>query len=129
MCVPPGSKLFALLMGPSIDVAVAIAADSPVRVRDPLHCLLHLALLATIACLASPRQEQYHRESMDMDKDDRVQLNVRVRPGARKALKALAALRGQGQSEVLEEMIEKALQTALVEAADEIKRQGRRVIP
>jgi hypothetical protein len=29
----------------------------------------------------------------------------------------------------LEEMIEEALQTALVEAADEIKRQGRRVIP
>jgi uncharacterized protein (DUF1778 family) len=64
-----------------------------------------------------------------MDKDDRVQLNVRVSPGARKALKALAALRGQGQSEALEEMIEEALQKALVEAADEIKRQGRRVIP
>ena len=64
-----------------------------------------------------------------MDKDDRVQLNVRVSPGARKALKALASLRGQGQSEVLEEMIEEALQKALVEAADEIKRQGRRVIP
>jgi uncharacterized protein (DUF1778 family) len=67
--------------------------------------------------------------SVEINKDDRVQLNVRVRPGARKALKALAALRGQGQSEVLEEMIEKALQTALVEAADEIKRQGRRVVP
>lgn len=66
---------------------------------------------------------------MDADKEDRVQLNVRVSPGARKALKALAALRGEGQSEVLEEMIEEALQTALVEAADEIKRQGRRVIP
>jgi uncharacterized protein (DUF1778 family) len=66
---------------------------------------------------------------MAIHKDDRVQLNVRVRPGARKALKALAALRGQGQSEVLEEMIEEALQKALVEAADEIKRQGRRVIP
>ena len=64
-----------------------------------------------------------------MDKDERVQLNVRVRPEARKALKTLAALRGQGQSEVLEEMIEEALQRALVEAADEIKRQGRRVIP
>ena len=65
----------------------------------------------------------------NMDKDDRVQLNVRVNPGARKALKALAALRGRGQSEVLEAMIEEALQTALIEAADEIKRQGRRVIP
>ena len=64
----------------------------------------------------------------DMDKD-RVQLNVRVHPGARKALKALAALRGRGQTEVLEEMIEEALQKALIEAADEIKRQGRRVIP
>jgi predicted DNA-binding protein len=66
---------------------------------------------------------------VDRDKDDRVQLNVRVRPEARKGLKALAALRGEGQSEVLEEMIEDALQTAPVEAADEIKRQGRRVIP
>lgn len=64
-----------------------------------------------------------------MERDERVQLNVRVRPEARKALKALAALRGQGQSEVLDEMIEHALQKALVEAADEIKRQGRRVIP
>jgi uncharacterized protein (DUF1778 family) len=64
-----------------------------------------------------------------MERDERVQLNVRVSPGARKALKALAALRGQGQSEVLEEMIEEALQKALVEAADAIKRQGRRVIP
>ena len=67
--------------------------------------------------------------TVERDKDDRVQLNVRVRPEARKALKALAALRGEGQSVVLEEMIEDALQTALVEAADEIKRQGRRVIP
>lgn len=66
---------------------------------------------------------------MRTEKDDRVQLNVRVRPGARKALKALAALRGQGQSEVLEEMLEEALQTALVEAAEQIKRKGRRVIP
>jgi uncharacterized protein (DUF1778 family) len=86
-------------------------------------------LLANIACLAIGVKGEYDRESMETDKDDRVQLNVRVRPGARKALKALAALRGQGQSEVLEEMIEEALQTALVEAADEIKRQGRRVIP
>jgi hypothetical protein len=75
------------------------------------------------------RQDPVPWGTMDTDKDDRVQLNVRVRPGARKALKALAALRGQGQSEVLEEMIEEALQAALVEAADEIKRQGRRVVP
>jgi hypothetical protein len=88
-----------------------------------------VASIATIAYLAKGVKGEYHRGSMDIDKDDRVQLNVRVRPGARKALKALAALRGQGQSEVLEEMIEEALQTALVEAADEIKRQGRRVIP
>ncbi len=85
------------------------------------------ALLANIAWLAGLVKRRYHGGLMD--KDDRVQLNVRVRPGARKALKALAALRGQGQSEVLEEMIEEALQKALVEAADEIKRQGRRVIP
>jgi hypothetical protein len=86
-------------------------------------------LLAKLADLAKGVKGEYDGDSMDTDKDDRVQLNVRVRPGARKALKALAALRGQGQSEVLEEMIEEALQTALVEAADEIKRQGRRVIP
>ena len=86
-----------------------------------------LALLANIAWLARPVKRRYHGGLMD--KDDRVQLNVRVSPGARKALKALAALRGQGQSEVLEEMIDEALQKALVEAADEIKRQGRRVIP
>jgi uncharacterized protein (DUF1778 family) len=60
---------------------------------------------------------------------ERVQLNVRVRPSARKALKALAALRGQGQSEVLEDMIEEALQKELLRAADNIKRQGRRVFP
>jgi uncharacterized protein (DUF1778 family) len=86
-------------------------------------------LLANIANLAELVKASTIETCMDMDKDDRVQLNVRVRPSARKALKALAALRGQGQSEVLEEMIEEALQTALVEAADVIKRQGRRVIP
>ena len=64
-----------------------------------------------------------------MNQDERVQLNVRVRPSARKALKALAALRGQGQSEALEDMIEEVLQKELVRAADEIKRKGRPVIP
>ena len=64
-----------------------------------------------------------------MKEDERVQLNVRVRPSARKALKALAALRGQGQSEALEDMIEEALQKELVRAADQIKRKGRPVFP
>ena len=64
-----------------------------------------------------------------MKEDERVQLNVRVRPSARKALKALAALRGQGQSEALEDMIEEALQKELVRAAEEIKRKGRPVFP
>jgi hypothetical protein len=64
-----------------------------------------------------------------MNQDERVQLNVRVRPSARKALKALAALRGQGQSEALEDMIEEVLQKELVRAAGEIKRKGRPVIP
>ena len=62
-----------------------------------------------------------------MKEDERVQLNVRVRPSARKALKALAALRGQGQSEALEDMIEEALQKELVRAAEEIKPKGRPV--
>ena len=61
--------------------------------------------------------------------EEQVQLNVRVRPSARKALKAVAALRGQAQAEVLEEMIEEALQKALAQAAEDIKRQGRRVFP
>jgi uncharacterized protein (DUF1778 family) len=61
--------------------------------------------------------------------DERVQLNVRVRPSARKALKALAALRGKGQSEALEDMIEEALQKELVRAAAEIKQKGRSVFP
>lgn len=64
-----------------------------------------------------------------MSGSERVQLNVRVHSSARKALRALAALRGKGQAEVLEEVIEEALQEALAEAANEIKRQGRRVFP
>lgn len=64
-----------------------------------------------------------------MSSEEQVQLNVRVRPSARKALKALAALRGQAQAEVLEDMIEEALQNALAQAAEDIKRQGRRVFP
>ena len=64
-----------------------------------------------------------------MSSDQRVQLNVRVRPEVRSALKALAALAGKPQSEVMEEMIEESLREALVEAAEEIKRHGRRVIP
>lgn len=84
-------------------------------------------MLASIARLAALVKEEYDGDSME--EGERVQLNVRVRPEARKALKAVAALRGQNQSEVLEELVEQALQTALVEAADEIKRQGRRVIP
>ena len=47
----------------------------------------------------------------------------------RKALRALAALKGKSQAEVLEEVIAEALQKELAEAADEIKRRGRRVIP
>jgi predicted DNA-binding protein len=62
-----------------------------------------------------------------MQEDDQVQLNVRVHPGVRTSLKALAALRGRGQSEVLEEIVERALEKALVEAADEIKKRGRRL--
>ena len=93
-----------------------------------MHPRLRASGLAIKHSLAS-RGRQTPVPWTSMDKDDRVQLNVRVSPGARKALKALAALRGQGQSEALEEMIEEALQKALVEAADEIKRQGRRVIP
>ena len=64
-----------------------------------------------------------------MKQDERVQLNVRVQSSARKALKALAALRSQGQSEALEDLIEEALQQELVKAADEIKRKGRVVLP
>ncbi len=64
-----------------------------------------------------------------MKQEERVQLNVRVQSAARKALKALAALRGQGQSEVLEDLIEEALQKELVKAADEIKRKGRAILP
>jgi predicted HicB family RNase H-like nuclease len=60
---------------------------------------------------------------------ERVQLNVRVQPSARKALKALAALRGQAQSEALEDLIEEALQKELVKAADDIKRKGRVILP
>ena len=69
------------------------------------------------------------RKLLRMNQDERVQLNVRVRPSARKALKALAALRGQGQSEALEDMIEETLQTELVKAAEEIKRKGRPIFP
>jgi hypothetical protein len=88
--------------------------------------LLSLATIAQLAQLAIGWQKQYDD---GVKSDERVQLNVRVRPPARKALKALAALRGRGQADVLEEMIEEALQKELARAADDIKRQGRRVFP
>ena len=62
-------------------------------------------------------------------KEEQVQLNVRVPSSVRKALRALAALKGKSQAEVLEEVIAEALQKELAEAAEEIKRRGRRVIP
>jgi predicted DNA-binding protein len=61
--------------------------------------------------------------------DEQVQLNVRVRPAARQGLKALAALRGKPQGEVLEEIIERFLHEALVEAAETVRSRGRRVMP
>ena len=64
-----------------------------------------------------------------MSGDEQVQLNVRVPSSVRRALRALAALRGESQADVLEEVIGEALQRQLAEAAEEIKRRGRRVIP
>jgi hypothetical protein len=64
-----------------------------------------------------------------MTEPEHVQLNVRVRPAARQALKALAALRGKAQGEVLQELIEQSLQEALIEAADTVRAKGRRIMP
>lgn len=64
-----------------------------------------------------------------MTDDEQVQLNVRVRPAARHGLKALAALRGKPQGEVLEDLIEQSLQEALIEAAELVRGRGRRVMP